>query len=1138
MSTWKMFSNTGNNFRWEVSGLTIPSKPDDGSNGAPVPPLPSMTDLLLQGCSKVIENGDGGFEKYPLFRTGLGKSVALKESSIAKALSILGHDDGGTTVSSSEVVPTNNGCGYSNSLFQMGSGKMVNISSAGLIRAKTLLGVEQDNEHFEGFQHPRKLPATDEPCGWQRFSHSEKKEGLQSTGVADVTLDTRHFLNSRNGLVGSTLGSKNDSTPVHSKMFDSVPKPPPIKFHTAGGRLLSFSTDALKRTRSLLGDPELGIFFGEMNEELPPFKVYKEDEFNDASSNKENHIFTSFSHQGRIKSKDTSKDFISPLKSSFKQMRSIFNSENLCLESNLIENFDAIANSSACMSSTNMPSAQKPLSNGPSEKNLVTNNFLPSSTGLQTNLLGRSFGGPLTDISNNIFTSETNSNKQIMNEKRRIGRSSFISPFKRPRCSKFSAPLNEDVSFVANGLSTLSDDHSCCKRTVSTKYPFQVPRLYMKECFAVPPSACSTVHSLSVQSIAFKKLIHFSPLTPVYIPELILLECFSVQGKQIKPENADKYLFKDESDLSHIGVEAFYDMLAHSGASMQYISKELVTNHYKWIVWKLVCYERRYPSKYAGKFLTISNILEELKYRYQREVNYGHRSAIKRILDGDILPSTMLVLCISAIQSYSEPKMETILVITNGADNTGNAKVELTDGWCLGLQVLHGWCFGCIAMKAACSWKVVCRTENSAFWKNSPRSYVIICPLKIWGAGLCGWVGPVSPLKESSAISLHLNINGTFRAHWADRLGFCKGVGTPLAFRCIKSDGGPVPRTLVGVTRIYPVLYRERLSNGGSIVRSERMESRMVQQHNQRCSVVNDHVISEYQREVNSSHIHNDSESEGAKILKILETASEPEVLMAEMSPEQLTSFATYKSKLEETRQLEMEKAIEKALAQAGLNERDVIPFMRVRVVGLTNRNYHRKGRPKEGIITIWNPTEKQVNLSAIMLYSLLHLLVHVHFSQFLLLQAYSETLYLQAQGSGTKWQPLSPQAMEYFEQFFRPRKSIKPSNLGEIPLSSEFDIAAYVVYVGEVYTAAHQKKQWVFVTDDSISDLLSEGLSDSLLAIGFCSPCIDEDSFAPINSNLVGSLVSCRGSFFFTPEQNWLLKVKDFEKKKLGKIC
>ncbi|XVF55023.1 hypothetical protein PTKIN_Ptkin06aG0003200 [Pterospermum kingtungense] len=1046
MSTWKIFSDAPNNFRWEVSGRIISSEPDDGPNGLPVHQLPSMSDLLLQGCSKLIENGDGGFEKYPLFTTGLGKSVSLKESSIAKALSILGDDDGTTTVRSSEVVPTNNGCGSSNSLFQTASGKMVNISSVGLVRAKTLLGLEHDNQQVEGFQHPRKLPAASEPCRWQRFSQSEKKEALQSTGVADVTSESRHFLNSRNGFAGSALDSENDSTPVHSKLFGSVPKPAPIKFHTAGGRSLSVSTDALKRARSLLGDPELGNFFGEMDEEVPPFTVCKEGELNDASSNKENHIFTSFSHEGNITSKYTSKDFISPLKSSFKQIRSIFNSENLSFGSNLIEKFDAAGNSTACVSSTNMSSSHKPC-NRSSKENLVTNNLLQSSTGLKTNLLGRSFGGPLNDISNNIVTTETN-NKQIMTEKRRIGRPSFISPFKRPRCSKFSAPLNEDVPFVANGSST-PDNHSCCKGTVSGKYPFQVPRPYMKAYFAVPPATCNT------------------------------LECFSVQERQIKPENADKYLFKDESGLSRIGAEAFYDMLVRSGASMQYISKEWVTNHYKWIVWKLVCYERCYPSKCAGKFVTISNVLEELKYRYKREVNHGHRSAIKRILEGDISPSTMVVLCISAIQSNSESKMETNLVITNGADNSCNAKVELTDGW-----YSMGAVLDVLLSKKLAAGKLFVGQK-----------------LRIWGAGLCGWDGPVSPLEASSAISLLLNINGTFRAHWADRLGFCQGVGTPLAFRCIKSDGGPVPRTLVGVTRIYPVLYRERLGNGGSIVRSERMESRMVQQHNQRCSVVVDHVISECQREVDSYHIHNDSESEeGAKILKILETAAEPEILMAEMSPEQLTSFAKYKSKLEATRQLETEKSIEKALAQAGLNERDVVPFMRVRVVGLTNRNYHGRGRPKEGIITVWNPTEKQKS-------ELVEGQAYV-VSGLIPINSDSETLYLQARGSSTKWKPLSLLEMECFEPFFSPRKSIKLSNLGEIPLSSEFDIAAYVVYVGEVYTAAHQKKQWVFVTDDSISDLLSEGLSDSLLAISFCSPCIDEDSFAPINPKLVGSVV------------------------------
>lgn len=42
----------------------------------------------------------------------------------------------------------------------------------------------------------------------------------------------------------------------------------------------------------------------------------------------------------------------------------------------------------------------------------------------------------------------------------------------------------------------------------------------------------------------------------------------------------------------------------------------------------------------------------------------------------------------------------------------------------------------------------------------------------------------------------------------------------------------------------------------------------------------------------------NDSE-EGAKIFRILETSAEPELLMADMSSEQLMSFSTYQSKQE-----------------------------------------------------------------------------------------------------------------------------------------------------------------------------------------------------------------------------------------------
>lgn len=59
-------------------------------------------------------------------------------------------------------------------------------------------------------------------------------------------------------------------------------------------------------------------------------------------------------------------------------------------------------------------------------------------------------------------------------------------------------------------------------------------------------------------------------------------------------------------------------------------------------------------------------------------------------------------------------------------------------------------------------------------------------------------------------------------------------------------------------------------------------------------------IISDFERGDKVSTTYNDTDSEeGAKILKILETAAEPEIIMAEMSPEQLTSFATYQAKME-----------------------------------------------------------------------------------------------------------------------------------------------------------------------------------------------------------------------------------------------
>ncbi|KAL5742457.1 hypothetical protein ACOSP7_029189 [Xanthoceras sorbifolium] len=1054
MSTWQIFSDTDQNFRWEISDRFLPSptEHEQRNNGGQIEPrasesrLPSMADLLLHGCSKLLENGNEASDNVPLFKNGLGKSVSLKQSSIAKALSVLSNADDENLLVTGERHSRENGGSFSNSLFQTGSGKIVNISSSGLLRAKTLLGLDEDNDHcnFQGLQGKISPSSSNDASDWQNLSCFGTKEGVVGNRISNVTPAPITPPIHKASLGGSRFKETN-LIMMQSETVNPPTKPPPVKFHTAGGRSLSVSSDALKYARSLLGDPELGTLFSEGDADESEFSCFKEGRFDDSSSNKENCVFTSFPDKRTAKSKTGLKNFISPLQSSSNQVMSRVNTGNITMVDNLIKKFDAVDHDRVRELNGKVPSIQNPLSNMSCAPNTVAGNSLEDGNYSRIDSLGKSSSRPLADISNR--TGPTYANIKLNTcEKRRPWRNS-VSPFKRPRNSKFSTPLKKNVS-LHDGLSTSSSEHSGCKRTVSSRYPFQTPRMYVKEYFGMPPSA----HG---------KLEHLQD-----------------QVRWIKSHNADKYMFRDESGLNCIGAEALFLMLMQSGASSQHASKEWVANHYKWIVWKLACYERCYSAKSARNFLTVCNVLEELKYRYEREVNNGHRSAIKRILEGDASPSSLMVLCISAIHKNCEPKIETSPVASNGAQSNV-AKVELTDGW----------------------YSVDALLDELLSKHLVAGKLFVGQKLRVWGAGLGGLIGPISPLEASGSASLLLNINGTYRAHWANRLGFCKGVGAPLAFRCIKSNGGQVPQTLVGVTRIYPVLYKERLLNGGSIVRSERMETKMMQLYQHRRSIIVEGTVSEFQRGTKSSHIFNDSDSEeGAKILKILETAAEPEVIMAEMSPEQLTSFATYQAKLEATRQSDIEKSIEKALEDAGLRERDVTPFMRVRVVGLTGHDYHGKGRSKEGIITIWNPTEKQqCELVEGQAYAIAGLVpVNSDFN----------TLYLQARGPTTKWQPLSSLAIENFKPFFCPRKTVLLSNLGEVSLSSEFDIAAYVVHVGEVYMDSHLKKQWVFVTDGSVPELQLQESPQSLLVINFSSPYIVDDSFMPINYNLVGSTV------------------------------
>ncbi|PNT69978.1 hypothetical protein BRADI_2g03990v3 [Brachypodium distachyon] len=987
-------------------------------------------------ASILFEQGsfaEKGYEDYgsqlPMFQTGSGKSVLISESSVQKARAVLEEECNMNRDNHKLLNSKDKKFHVFTSPLKTTCARTVNISSVGVSRAAALLGLEENTLSTQFFGH------VGEKLGTKITVERENPE--QRLGTASV-----HGISG--GCSMSSFPTENQVLKEphmsfllsNSTLSDSGECP--IRFSTAGGRSMAISSDALQRAKSLLGESELAVSKDDLvghssvsvsKDEIPSSTLaWKEGDLDlpKISRAEGKTELSTFSHEAIPEKKHTgSFGYAVP-----DTLATKGNGNRFHVGSHSISNIPKIPKpSSRCLSESD---------NASDTKDMARRLHMPS--------------GALVDITN--FMGEHSGNiNHVNNEKRRsVGRNS-ASPFKRPRSSRFIAPINTNKQ-SSTGVHKLPPTLiTPCRTKLSACYPFQHKRKTWKEYFGGRP--CFN-----------------------------LSEHLTDEVKLMDAKRAEKYTF----DSLGTGAEEFQKMLLACGASSTYATKEWVSNHYKWIVWKLASLERCYPTKAAGKFLTVANVFEELKYRYDREVNNGHRSAIKKILEGNALPSLMMVLCISAIHSrpgISKCKLEAGRADTN-EDISGNksltaahrnksAQIELTDGW--------------YALEASLD---VALSEQL-----DKRKLSIGQKLRIWGASLCGWTGPVSFHEASGTVKLMVHVNGSYRARWDDTLGFCKHVGPPLAFKCIKASGGRVPRTLVGVSRIYPVLYKEKLPDGRSVVRSERMERKAVQMYHQRVSKITEDILCEQEENCGST----DDSEEGAKICKMLERAAEPEVMMAGMTSEQMMSFSSYQEKQKVVRQNKVAKKVEKALEVAGLGPRDITPFLKLRVTSLVHKTTATK-TTKEGLITIWNPTEKQkADLVEGQIYFVTGLVPCTYCT---------DILYLHARGPSTMWKQLASVQAKDFEPFFTPRKVVELSSFGDVPLASEFDIAGVVLHVGDVYLCSSQKRQWLFLTDGSkfISGQQSTEQNDCLLAVSFSCPIAGDDyaffSYA-LSGNTVG---------------------------------
>ncbi|RQM16968.1 hypothetical protein DD237_001468 [Peronospora effusa] len=305
----------------------------------------------------------------------------------------------------------------------------------------------------------------------------------------------------------------------------------------------------------------------------------------------------------------------------------------------------------------------------------------------------------------------------------------------------------------------------------------------------------------------------------------------------ITAENAVNVCFSRDGNLM-CSSEASYDMALFTGPRELYrqlkVRKHIVKtmgatfawflNHYRWIVWKLAAMERSFPHLLLKKYLTKDQVLKQITYRHQRDLNDAQRSILKKVLNRDASSLNCMVLCVAAVLPFP-------------AKTNSPFDEELPACWNLALVLTDGW-YSVYAVPDA--------PLAAVLWKLNAKSSIVGTKLATWNASLQNSVEGIDPLecaivcesqwknpllaKEDLAKwpYLHLRYNSTRRVRFETRLGVeelryvippilrqRKKQQPQLTFALLKSiplksleiGGGMVRSVRIRVTRVSPLLH-------------------------------------------------------------------------------------------------------------------------------------------------------------------------------------------------------------------------------------------------------------------------------------------------------------------------------------------
>ncbi|GHJ86783.1 hypothetical protein NliqN6_3185 [Naganishia liquefaciens] len=361
-------------------------------------------------------------------------------------------------------------------------------------------------------------------------------------------------------------------------------------------------------------------------------------------------------------------------------------------------------------------------------------------------------------------------------------RPKFVSPFRT------AVPGKENENAESPNMETRPGI-----RAIFSASSLKQPKL--PESDVAQPRPCFQL-TCPTERISLKK----AGLQPgAYTPSALAAAGIPSEIAVINPVTAQYYRFS-HLDLMKGPKDVMDDFrlegLGHTGV-------DWFENHWRLVVWKLASLVRAKPQLLSEKW-SYCEIVRQLKYRYEREVNMAHRSAIKRIQEQDSPPSLPMVLCVSAI--VSSPGK-------GNADNISQDQksLELTDGW----YVIRANVDGPIS-RAVHSGKIAVGFK-----------------IAVSGAKLDADREGTHVLEAVNKSSLRITGNSTCLMPWDSRLGF---THKPFisALRSLSPDGGNIPLLDIRISKVFPLAYISSEKGKGTSPWSSEEEYKLQDEWNER----------------------------------------------------------------------------------------------------------------------------------------------------------------------------------------------------------------------------------------------------------------------------------------------------------------